>query len=344
MKSSLKVLIIIISLSALMGCQSPVMDPPPPSDTTITLMAIPGITPPSLGDTPVTNLDSSQYSGTISWSPSDSTFAAATVYTATITLTPKSGYTLDGVTANSFTVDGASSVTHSANSGVVTAVFPSTSAATITLLSIPGVTAPVTDATPVTSVTTNAQYTGTISWSPAHGTFTGSTVYTATITLTPKAGYTLDGVAANSFTVDGASSVTHSANSGVVTAVFPSTSAVTITLLAIPGVTAPVTGATPVTSVTTNAQYTGTINWSPAHGAFAGSTVYTATITLTPKAGYTLTGVAANNFTVTGASSVTHSANSGVVTAVFPSTAAATITLLAIPGVTVPTTGATPVT
>jgi len=95
----------------------------------------------------------------------------------------------------------------------------------------------------------------------------------------------------------------------------------TINIAAIPGVTAPVTGATPVSTITETAQYTGTVTWNPNHGAFAGSTAYTVTITLTPKAGYTLTGVSANFFTVSGATTVTNSADSGVVTAVFPETA-----------------------
>ena len=94
-----------------------------------------------------------------------------------------------------------------------------------------------------------------------------------------------------------------------------------ITDPAIPGVTPPVAGATPVTAITETAQYTGTITWSPVPGAsFGASTVYTATITLTPKAGYTLAGVAADFYTVAGATSVTNSANSGVITAVFPAT------------------------
>ncbi|MGI6299754.1 MAG: hypothetical protein ACOX52_01640 [Verrucomicrobiota bacterium] len=46
-----------------------------------------------------------------------------------------------------------------------------------------------------------------------------------------------------------------------------------------------------------------------------------ATITLTAKAGYTLTGVSENFFTVEGADTVSNAANSGVITAVFPATA-----------------------
>jgi hypothetical protein len=63
--------------------------------------------------------------------------------------------------------------------------------------------------------------------------------------------------------------------------------------------------------------------WSPAvTGTFVANTSYTATITLTTKAGYTLQGVGANSFTVTGAT-VNNAADSGVVTATFPATVAA---------------------
>lgn len=95
---------------------------------------------------------------------------------------------------------------------------------------------------------------------------------------------------------------------------------VTVTEPAIGGVTAPVVGETPVTAITEGKQFTGTVTWSPEVSTFAASTVYTATITLTPKAGYKLDGVAANFFTVAGATSVSNGANSGVVTAVFPAT------------------------
>jgi hypothetical protein len=93
----------------------------------------------------------------------------------------------------------------------------------------------------------------------------------------------------------------------------------TIDSAEIPGVTVPVTGAAPVTVIESTAQYTGTVEWSPDHAKFAASTVYTATITLTPEAGCTLTGVEANYFTVNGATA-TNEANAGVVTAVFPAT------------------------
>jgi len=95
-----------------------------------------------------------------------------------------------------------------------------------------------------------------------------------------------------------------------------------VNIAAIPGVTAPVAGATPVITITATDQYTGTVTWSDSPVTFAACTVYTATITLTAKSGYTLTGVAADFFTVTGATSDTNPADSGVVTAVFPATGA----------------------
>jgi outer membrane protein OmpA-like peptidoglycan-associated protein len=89
---------------------------------------------------------------------------------------------------------------------------------------------------------------------------------------------------------------------------------------AIGGVTAPVAGATPVNSVTAANGYSGTVTWTWNPSAFKIASAYTATITLTPDAGYTLVGVPANFYTVAGATSVTHSTSSGVITAVFPPT------------------------
>jgi len=196
---------------------------------------------------------------------------------------------------------------------------------TVNIAAIPGVTAPVTDAVPVTTITETAQYTGTVTWEPAvSATFVAGIAYTATITLTAKEGFTFDGVAANFFSVAGAT-VTNAANSGVVTAVFPETAAA-VTIDNIPGLAAPKTGGTPVTEITATAQYTGTVTWKSGDTTmlddttFAPETIYTATITLTLKSGFTFNGVAANFFKVAGAET-TNAANSGVVTAVFPETA-----------------------
>ena len=83
--------------------------------------------------------------------------------------------------------------------------------------------------------------------------------------------------------------------------------------------TAPITGGTPVTTITATTEYTGTVTWSPADATFAANTVYTATVTLTAIATVDFIGVPADYFTVAGATA-TNSANSGTVTAAFPAT------------------------
>ncbi len=94
----------------------------------------------------------------------------------------------------------------------------------------------------------------------------------------------------------------------------------TISLAALAGVAPPVTGEIPVSAISATAQYSGTVAWSPADNPFREDTVYTATITLSPTAEYTLTGVAADFFTVAGTTAVNNIADSGVITAVFPKT------------------------
>ena len=305
----------------------------PATAVTIQTEAIEGVTVPVTGEVPLaTNVATAEYTASIDWATTDATFAGATIYTAKISLTPKPGYTLAGVPANFFKVDGATTTTNEADAGVVIAVFPATAALPIPPGPIEGVTAPVAGATPVITSKETAQYTSSITWSPiVDAKFAGAETYTATITLKPKTGYTLTGVGNDSFTVDGAITTTNEADAGVVTAVFPATAAlpipevpvtiVPITTAGIAGVTVPVTGATPVTTVTYSAEYSGVVSWSPTTTQFVGGTAYTATITVTPKTGYTLTGVPANFFSVAGATT-TNIANSGVVTAVFPATAA----------------------
>ena len=87
---------------------------------------------------------------------------------------------------------------------------------------------------------------------------------------------------------------------------------------AVSGVTVPVAGQTPAASVTGTTGYEGAISWSGASTFFGLTDSYSATITLTANPGYTFVGVPANYFTVAGATSVTHAANSGVITATFP--------------------------
>ncbi|MBN1525118.1 MAG: BspA family leucine-rich repeat surface protein [Spirochaetales bacterium] len=119
-KMSFFVLIAVLAVSAcaIMG---------EPGDSTVSYPWITGVTAPVYGGTPVTEItETYQYTGTVSWSGAPATFEASTVYTATITLTAKSGYTFKNVSSNFFTIYGATTVTNTAGSGVVTAVFPAT--------------------------------------------------------------------------------------------------------------------------------------------------------------------------------------------------------------------------
>lgn len=94
----------------------------------VTAPAVVGIPAPIAGEKPVYGINGEQFTGTITWSPDliDSKFGPQTVYTATITLKAKVGYTFDGVAENFFTAAGVASVSNAANSGVVTAVYPAT--------------------------------------------------------------------------------------------------------------------------------------------------------------------------------------------------------------------------
>lgn len=116
---------------------------------------------------------------------------------------------------------------------------------------------------------------------------------------------------------------------------FEASTGTTVTDLALTDkLTAPVTGGTPVTSITGD-QYTGTVTWNGAPTKFLGYTDYTATVTLMAKAGYTFSGVAQNTLTHSGATAngVTHAAGTGgvlTVIVVFPKTAQKTLASIVI--------------
>jgi hypothetical protein len=157
------------------------------------------------------------------------------------------------------------------------------------------------------SATSGGTYSSPLSTSSIYTPVTGDVNYYIEVVVNATIGGTYSGTATSTPTIVAPAPITHP------------------TIL---GVTAPVTGGYPGTTITSDGQYTGSVVWSPTVShQFTGGTVYTATITLNPKTGYTVTGVAANFFTVAGATSVTNAASSGVITAVFPTTYNVTITL-----------------
>ena len=109
------------------------------TEMVISANAITGVTAPATGESPVIAITNTEEytSSSVTWTKADltvlapeGTYEVDTVYIATITLTPATGYTLTGVAENFFTVDGATA-TNDSDLGVVTAVFPVTVAAPI---------------------------------------------------------------------------------------------------------------------------------------------------------------------------------------------------------------------
>ena len=243
-----------------------------------------------------------------------------------------------GQTANSITINPLDSA--------VTVSCEVTGTTRIAPVLLTGLTAPVALQTPVTSVTATPAFTSAVTWEPevpAGETFKYATIYTASITLTAAAGYTFDGVAANSFAADGGGAATHPIGTGttlVVTVTFQATQPEPVSIFGLEGITPPVTFETPVSAIPDTDQYTGTVSWSPAPtgpgGTFLYETAYTANISLTAKPGYTFAGVAANAFSADGATSVNNTAGSGTtlsVSAAFPQTKLIDIDNFAIDGV-----------
>ncbi len=86
--------------------------------------------------------------------------------------------------------------------------------------------APVTGSTPATVINESAQYTGTVTWNSYSSKFLGNTAYTAIVNLTAKEGYSFCGMANNSFTYAGVTSVSNLAGYNeklTVKIVFPET-------------------------------------------------------------------------------------------------------------------------
>ncbi len=85
------------------------------------------ITAPVKNEVPQTEIETDEYTATVVWSPEvTDKFVYNTVYTATITITPKTNYTVKGIAENGYTVSGAETVTNEADSATVTVVYSAT--------------------------------------------------------------------------------------------------------------------------------------------------------------------------------------------------------------------------
>ena len=267
--------------------------------------AITQLTAPVKNGVPQTEIETDEYTATVAWSPGvTDKFVYNTVYTATITITPKTNYTVKGIAENGYTVSGAETVTNEADSATVTVVYSATenknSNEFTQPLAITGWTYGETANTP----TAVAKY-GTIKYTysnTADGTYTEE-VPTNAGTYYVKA------------TVEETADYLGLESNAVKFTILPKTINTAITQL-----TAPVKNEVPQTEMETD-EYTATVVWSPeVTDKFGYDTVYTATITITPKTNYTVKGIAENGYTVSGAETVTNEADSATVTVVYSAT------------------------
>jgi hypothetical protein len=85
---------------------------------------------PLEGASPQTEIDCPEYSAIINWQTESgapftgASFAARAVYSATLSLAPKEGFTLDGLAEDAFTHSGASAVAYDGEDAQVTITFP----------------------------------------------------------------------------------------------------------------------------------------------------------------------------------------------------------------------------
>lgn len=346
--------------------------------------AITQLTAPVKNEVPQTEITTDEYTATVVWSPEvTDKFVYNTVYTATITITPKTNYTVKGIAENGYTVSGAETVTNEADSATVTAVYSATgSYDTVDTneftkpLEIVGWTYGDTPNAP----TATAKY-GTIKYTystAADGEYSeivptdaGTYYVKAKVEETDKyTGLESDAVefviGKKILTNDNITKIADQTYTGeeikpvievkdgdkilvldtdyteayeknikaseeakakveMISNNYKGTLEKLFTILpktinSAIILTAPVKNGVPQTEIETD-EYTATVAWSPeVTDKFGYSTVYTATITITPKANYTVKGIAENGYTVSGAQTVTNEADSATITAVYAAT------------------------
>ena len=267
--------------------------------------AITQLTAPVKNEVPQTEIETDEYTATVVWSSEvTDKFGYNTVYIATITITPKTNYTVKGIAENGYTVSGAETVTNEADSATVTVVYSATENKNSNEFTQPLAITGWTYGETANAPTAVAKY-GTIKYTysnTADGTYTEE-VPTNAGTYYVKA------------TVEETADYSGLESNAVEFIILPKTINTAITQL-----TAPVKNEVPQTEMETD-EYTATVVWSPeVTDKFGYDTVYTATITITPKTNYTVKGIAENGYTVSGAETVTNEANSATVTAVYSAT------------------------
>ena len=161
------------------------------------------------------------------------------------------------------------------------------------------------------SITWIDKSTGALAVLDSKGHFKPQTTYIARLTLNANHGLSWNNAVVN---VNGAAATQLSKAGNVFDFEFPATGELPITQFYISGVPRPVPGGVPsVVSYSTD-QYTADINWKPwleSNGTFKNASTYVVEIDITPKAGYTANGIAANVFKVSTADATTSTAGTG---------------------------------
>ena len=320
--------------------------------------AITQLTAPVKNEVPQTEITTDEYTATVVWSPEvTDKFVYNTVYTATITITPKTNYTVKGIAENGYTVSGAETVTNEADSATVTAVYSATgSYDTVDTneftkpLEIVGWTYGDTPIVPTDAgtyyvkakVEETDKYTGLESDAVefvigkkiltndnitkiADQTYTGEEIKPVIEVKDGDKILVLDTDYTVAYEKNIKASEEAKAKVEMISNNYKGTLEKLFTILpktinSAIILTAPVKNGVPQTEIETD-EYTATVAWSPeVTDKFGYSTVYTATITITPKANYTVKGIAENGYTVSGAQTVTNEADSATITAVYAAT------------------------
>ncbi|MFQ9512299.1 MAG: stalk domain-containing protein [Clostridia bacterium] len=340
------------------------------------------LTAPVKNGVPQTEIETDEYTATVAWSPEvTDKFVYNTVYTATITITPKTNYTVKGIAENGYTVSGAQTVTNEADSATVTVVYSATENKNSNEFTQPLAITGWTYGETANKPTAKAKY-GTIKYTysnTADGEYndivpTNAGTHYVKATVEETADYSglesdavefviekktltndnITDIADQTYTggeikptievkdgdktlvLDTDYTVTYDNNTDasdeakvtveIISNNYAGTLEKTFTILpktintAITQLTAPVKNEVPQTEIETD-EYTATVVWSPeVEDKFGYDTVYTATITITPKTNYTVKGIAENSYTVNGAQTVTNEADSATVTAVYSAT------------------------
>jgi hypothetical protein len=262
---------------------------------------------PSTGGTPQTKLSvpvGSPIAGKVIWTPPHDNFVAGTSYTATVILSPAEGYTLEDM--KEVQHDGALS----SDDGVVYDTAAGTATAELQFLvaevPIPSpvnltayLDAPESGKKPQSKLNTPAipPFTGDVIWTPPHGNFVAGTSYTATVTLNPREGYTLEGLEQGDFYHNATEEVTYNPSSNTVNIVFGEVPRDVISGVVDLGLYLPVPaiGVAPkkTLSVPVGSSFTGTVSWKDTGNdawsdikPFLMEGAYTATIALTPRSSY----------------------------------------------------------